>query len=95
MKTDIPTALADDEIARYAYHLWEAEGRLQGRDVEYWLQAKAHLTARLNHDAGLLKKAAPSKASRREIQVAPPAAKDVKPLKQRRAGGRESPRAYA
>jgi DUF2934 family protein len=44
----------DEEIARYAYCLWESEGRIHGRDLDYWLQAKAHLTAARQEEAGLL-----------------------------------------
>ncbi len=46
-----PTA---DEIAAYAYKLWEAEGRPDGKDVDHWLQAKAHLTADRQYEAGVL-----------------------------------------
>ncbi len=35
----------EQEIADYAYYLWESEGRISGRDLDYWLQAKAHFTA--------------------------------------------------
>jgi hypothetical protein len=44
----------DEEIALYAYHLWESEGCTNGRDIEHWLQAKAQLTAIRQHEAGLL-----------------------------------------
>ena len=44
----------DEEIARYAYHLWEADGRIHGRDMDYWLQAKTHLTTTREYEAGLL-----------------------------------------
>ena len=47
----------DEEIARYAYYLWEADGRIHGRDMDYWLQAKAHLTAEREYETGLLKNA--------------------------------------
>ena len=30
----------NDEIARVAQAIWEAEGRPEGRDVEHWLRAK-------------------------------------------------------
>ncbi len=46
----------NDEIAIYAYHLWDSEGRAEGRDVDYWLQAEAHLIADREYEAGLLKK---------------------------------------
>lgn len=32
-----------DEIAAYARAIWEADGRPQGRDLEHWLMAEAHL----------------------------------------------------
>jgi hypothetical protein len=43
-----------EEIAAYAYKLWEAEGRPHGRDLDHWLQAKAHLTADRQYEAGVL-----------------------------------------
>ncbi len=44
----------NDEIAVYAYHLWESEGRIGGRELDYWLQAKALLIAQREYEAGLL-----------------------------------------
>ncbi len=32
-----------EDIARYAYLIWEQEGRPAGRDVVHWLQAETHL----------------------------------------------------
>jgi hypothetical protein len=34
---------ARDEIERAAYSIWEQEGRAQGREIEYWLQAETQL----------------------------------------------------
>jgi hypothetical protein len=31
---------AEDEIQKYAYFLWQEEGRPAGRDLEIWLIAK-------------------------------------------------------
>jgi hypothetical protein len=45
---------SNEEIAAYAYKLWEAEGRPDGRDIDHWLQAKAHLTADRQYEAGML-----------------------------------------
>ena len=45
-----PTA---EEIATCAYLIYEAEGRLHGRDVAHWLQAEAQLIAARQHDAGV------------------------------------------
>lgn len=47
-------APTDEEIARYAYYLWETEGRIHGRDLDYWLQAETHLIAARQQDADLL-----------------------------------------
>jgi hypothetical protein len=33
----------DEQIRTRAYYIWEAEGRPQGRDWEYWLKAKEEL----------------------------------------------------
>lgn len=41
----ISQTLTEQAIAAYAYHLWESEGRIEGRDQDYWLQAEAHLRA--------------------------------------------------
>ncbi|MGV8841488.1 MAG: DUF2934 domain-containing protein [Bauldia sp.] len=40
MPTTIPT---DDEIRLRAYHLWDINGRQDGRDLDYWLQAALEL----------------------------------------------------
>jgi hypothetical protein len=54
----------DEEVAAFAYKLWEAEGRPEGRDFDHWLQAKAHLTADRQYEAGVLPSAAPTAQSR-------------------------------
>ena len=86
-KTFIPS---DEEIARYAYHLWEAEGRIHGRDLDYWLQAQAHLKAHREYEAKLLETknvAAPDPAVLTEPRS--------KPTRQRRATRPARERAYA
>jgi hypothetical protein len=55
-----------DEIAAYAYKLWEAEGRPDGKDCDHWLQAKAHLTADRQYEAGIL--ASPTAAREAEAK---------------------------
>ena len=47
-KTQAPAAdprreITSDCIASRAYSLWEQQGRPQGRDLEFWLQAKTQL----------------------------------------------------
>jgi O-acetyl-ADP-ribose deacetylase (regulator of RNase III) len=39
------TQISADEIAKRAYEIWEVDGCLDGRDVDYWLQAEAELVA--------------------------------------------------
>jgi hypothetical protein len=40
MSNTIPT---NDEIRLRAYHLWEINGRQEGRELDYWLQAALEL----------------------------------------------------
>jgi hypothetical protein len=56
-----------EEIAAYAYHLWEAEGRISGRDLEYWFQAKAHLLADRLYEAGMLDQITPVLMNSRDL----------------------------
>lgn len=37
------SAIDDDAIARRAYEIYESRGRIDGRDVEDWLQAEREL----------------------------------------------------
>jgi len=39
----IRETVAHEEIARRAHELWEQDGRQDGRDQEYWLQAEKQL----------------------------------------------------
>ena len=39
------TKPSEDEIRMRSYLIWEREGRLEGKDREHWLQAKAELDA--------------------------------------------------
>jgi hypothetical protein len=48
------TGPTNHEIATYAYQLWEADGCPNGRDMDHWLQAKAHLIADRQYEAGML-----------------------------------------
>lgn len=36
----------EDQIKRRAYELWDADGRPDGRDQDYWFKAMAELAAR-------------------------------------------------
>ena len=35
----------EDQVRRRAYELWEADGRPQGQDQQYWFKALAELAA--------------------------------------------------
>lgn len=35
----------DDQVRRRAYELWEADGRPQGQDQQYWFKALAELAS--------------------------------------------------
>jgi hypothetical protein len=52
-----------EEIAVYAFYLWDVEGRQEGRDLEYWLHAEAQLTADRVYKAGLLAASMPAPQS--------------------------------
>jgi hypothetical protein len=90
----------DEEIARYAYYLWESEGCIHGRDMDYWLQAKTHLTTTREYEAGLLKNAESQQKTpvkgRLEIAAAARSAIDAqaKASKKRQARAAREP-AYA
>jgi hypothetical protein len=59
MKTEQETlnAPSNEEISTYAYYLWESDGRQPGHDLDYWLQAKAHLIADRQYLAGATSRA--------------------------------------
>ena len=40
--TQVPAQAQDlqPQIAQKAYELWEQNGRVEGRDLEYWLEAE-------------------------------------------------------
>ncbi len=37
------TQPTEEQIRTRAYYLWEADGRPQGRDWDYWMKAKSEL----------------------------------------------------
>lgn len=68
-----------EEIAAYAFQLWEAEGRQHGRDMDHWLQAEAHLLADRQYEAGVLKAARAAVA-----ESGQPVSKPQKPERRKR-----------
>jgi hypothetical protein len=49
-----PVAPSENEIRDYAYHLYEQNSRIPGRDLENWTEAKACLAAHISaHDSHL------------------------------------------
>ncbi len=47
MPNDSRPTPSEEEIRTRSYLLWEREGKLHGKDREYWLRAKAELEAEL------------------------------------------------
>jgi len=43
-------------IKKKAYELWEKDGRKQGRDLDYWLNAEKAVKARLRNNIQKLSK---------------------------------------
>ena len=37
----------DSAIKARAYEIWQAEGQVPGRDLDYWLRAEAEITSAL------------------------------------------------
>jgi len=48
------TEMLEEGIRKRAYHLWEASGRPQGRDHEFWAQACEQVAIEGNRSAGQL-----------------------------------------
>lgn len=46
-----PAAFTEDDIRSYAEHLYEQSGRIPGRDLDNWLEAKACLEANIPRHA--------------------------------------------
>ncbi len=46
---------AHHEIAAYARSIWESEGCPEGREISHWFQAKAHLIAARQLEAGMIR----------------------------------------
>jgi hypothetical protein len=57
----------EERVRERAYHLWEAEGRPHGRDVEYWERARELVGMEESAGSGLLPN--PLTAPRRESQI--------------------------
>lgn len=58
-QTEVPNPLAIDpgrehRIRERAYHLWEADGKPHGRDVEYWERARTLTGMEESAGSGLL-----------------------------------------
>jgi hypothetical protein len=67
----MPTAHAADEAAirEQAYYFWEAEGRPEGREAEFWMRATVALAGKSQLDT--LVKPAPKKATKPKAAAKP------------------------
>ncbi len=59
----------EHRVRERAYHLWEAEGRPHGRDVEYWERARELVGMEESAGSGLLPNPATSPDSPRETGI--------------------------
>jgi hypothetical protein len=64
-----------DEIAQVAYELWEKNGCIHGRDIEYWCEAESIIVTRLQPIEG----EKPKKAKAPRKAAAKPTTKARKP----------------
>lgn len=55
----------EQRIRERAYHLWEADGKPHGRDVEYWERARELIGMEESAGSGLL----PASGSRRDAGI--------------------------
>lgn len=69
MKPTKSTEVGRTEIARLAYLLWEQNGRPEGRDQFYWLEAEKQLAARQTSVAESVPAKAASTATKRKTPV--------------------------
>ena len=66
--------ITHEEIAHYAYLLWEADGKPEGRDVDYWVKAETILYTS-DEDSKKAVDAAVAKAKPRKKPAKAPKAK--------------------
>jgi hypothetical protein len=59
----------EQRIRERAYHLWEAEGKPHGRDVEYWERARELVGMEESAGSGLLPNPQTTPGSRRETGI--------------------------
>jgi outer membrane biosynthesis protein TonB len=69
--------ITHEEIARYAYLLWEEDGKPEGRDVDYWVKAEELLYQAA--EQGLAAPEVP-KSAPEQVKTAPAAAESIKPV---------------
>ena len=59
----------EQRVRERAYHLWEADGKPHGRDVEYWQRARELIAIEENAEAGRLPNPQSNGGSGRETGV--------------------------
>lgn len=59
----------EQRIRERAYHLWEADGKPHGRDVEYWERARELIGMEESAGSGLLPNPEAARGSRRKTSV--------------------------
>ena len=74
----------EEKLRLHAYHLWEADGRPEGRSTEYWEKARALLEQELAHVIP------PHEANEADTVAAKPAKKAVKTKSKATPAGEDS-----
>jgi hypothetical protein len=73
------TQPTDEQIRTRAYYLWEADGRPQSRDWDYWMKAKQQLEREFSASNGGSRKTASSPAEKPEKPEKPAAKRNRAP----------------
>ncbi len=74
----------DEQIRIHAYHLWEANGRPDGRDLEFWERAQQSLANGQHQTTPPIRQSPQSKTRSRAAAAAEGAAREAPPRRLRR-----------
>ncbi len=74
-----------EEMQIIAYHLWEEEGRPEGKDIDHWLRAEQIVRNRIGERSALKQQQTPAKPQTRQSTSGPQSSRKES------AAGRSSP----
>jgi hypothetical protein len=81
----------EQRVRECAYHLWEADGKPHGRDIEYWERARELISRQdtAKADAAAPRPPAPETESRAKVEAKPKAEAGAREASDRRKKGQE------